>query len=225
MCKEIMLCLLHLVSDTFLSRECNRTFSRLRTFYLNILKCSPIRSVIPGRRYLPILKKFRRFFKNWSFVSVDSLEGLKMEPEIGTFFSSKSVIWPRHTRVCSRIVRTGEWICRFVPTLLPAKSARPFHLDVPKSRAASKPSTPGKSLFPAGKRGKEGHFWESPEISCAMEEGQWRGDFAEEGQAQLRGHTPAEVLLQDVGNKLGWREYASWGRRWRGGTDRDLCWV
>ncbi len=60
--------------------------------YWNVLECSPIRSSILERRYIPILKMFQLLFKNRSFVGVEPPEDLKNVPEIMTIFFSKLVI-------------------------------------------------------------------------------------------------------------------------------------
>ena len=74
------------VSDTFFSRVF-LLFSRDSAYgHWNISKCSPIRSFIFGRRYVPILKTFLRLFKNQSFGGVEPQEGLEIVPDILTHF-------------------------------------------------------------------------------------------------------------------------------------------
>ncbi len=66
-------------------------FLEFANVYWNILKCSPIQSVILGRRYVPILNKFLWFFKNQTFVGLEPPEGLEIVPENGAIFFLKSV--------------------------------------------------------------------------------------------------------------------------------------
>jgi hypothetical protein len=68
-----------IASDKFLSRD-SPQFSRDSVdVYWNVLKCFPIRSLILGRRYVPILKTFLRFLQNLSLGGVEPPEGLENE--------------------------------------------------------------------------------------------------------------------------------------------------
>ncbi len=123
----------------FLSRI-YQNFLEIENIYWNILKCSSIRSVIHSRTEVRSYPKTvpAVIFMNQSFVGVEPLEGLETVPENGTIFFSKSVIWPRHTRIrlgrtekerketFSRVVKQGSEPA----ALRPEKWARPCHLGV-----------------------------------------------------------------------------------------------
>jgi hypothetical protein len=118
------------VSHTFFSRDF-ALFSRdFEYVHWNILTSSPIRIFIFGRRYVPILKTFLRFFLNWSFGGVEPPEGLEIAPDIltqiflkiriltATGASSEQPCSAVHTaqpsqngRIFSRIVKAGERTC------------------------------------------------------------------------------------------------------------------
>ena len=121
-----------LLQNGYLIRFSSRFFTFSRDFeyvHWNIPTSSPIRIFIFGRRYVPILITFLRFFKNRSFGGVEPPEGLEIVPDIltqnfleiriltATGAGSEQPCSAVHGRAkmdefFSRIVKAGERTCR-----------------------------------------------------------------------------------------------------------------